>query len=63
MNLPPRSGSAARGSSTRARAPDSDCASAPAHASDSDDLSAPVVPAERKPHCTCCGGTGLSPPL
>ena len=38
MNLPPRSGSAARGSSAPARAPDPG------------------------PHCTCCGGTGLSPP-
>ena len=64
MNLPPRSGSAARGSSARARASDSDCASAPARAVDSGDLPAPAVPAERgRPHCTCCGGTGLSPPL
>ena len=58
MNLPPRSGSAARGSSARARASDSDCAV------DSGGLPAPAVPAERSgPPCTCCGGTGLSPPL
>eukprot|EP00966_Prymnesium_polylepis_P276244 6381770-Prymnesium_polylepis.1 len=64
MNLPPRSGSVARSSSTRARAPDSDRASAPVHAPDSDALPVPVVPAEwMRPQCGCCGGTGLWPPL
>eukprot|EP00966_Prymnesium_polylepis_P177706 4115196-Prymnesium_polylepis.1 len=63
MNLPPRSGSAARSSSTRARAPDSGCASAPVHAPDSDALPVPVVPAEwMRPHCRCCGGDGTFAP-
>ena len=62
MNLPPRSGSAARSSSVQAHASDSDRASAPARVSDSDALHVPVAPAGR-PQCQCCGGTGLSPPL